>query len=71
LTINSLLYDISNSKILDLTDTGISDIKNKILRTPMDSDIIFKEDPLRMMRAIRFAVKFGWDLPNDLLESIF
>lgn len=70
LTINSLLYDISNDKILDLTGTGISDIKNKIIRTPMDANIIFKEDPLRMMRAIRFAVKFGWKLTDDMIKSI-
>ena len=70
LTINSLLYDISNEKILDLTKHGIHDIENKILRTPMDSDVIFKEDPLRMMRAIRFAVKFNWDLPKELIASI-
>lgn len=70
LTINSLLYDISNQKILDLTGKGIHDIKNKIIRTPLPADIIFKEDPLRMLRCIRFAVKFGWKLSKDVIQSL-
>ena len=70
LTINSLLYDISNKKILDLTGKGIQDIKDKVIRTPLDANIIFKEDPLRMLRAIRFAVKYGWHLSDDMLQAL-
>lgn len=70
LTINSLLYDISNQKVLDLTGKGLNDIKNKIIRTPLPADIIFKEDPLRMLRCIRFSVKLGWKLSNDILNSL-
>ena len=70
LTINSLLYDISNEKILDLTGKGVEDIKNKVIRTPLDSDIIFSEDPLRMMRAIRFVTRYGWELSDELRASI-
>jgi len=70
LTINSLLYDISNQKILDLTGKGIDDIKNKIIRTPIDADIIFKEDPLRMLRAVRFATRYDWELSKEMLSSL-
>jgi tRNA nucleotidyltransferase/poly(A) polymerase len=70
LTINSLLYDISNNKILDLTGKGMDDIKNKVIRTPLDSNIIFKEDPLRMLRAIRFSVRYGWELSDDMVNSL-
>lgn len=70
LTINSLLYDISNKKILDLTGKGLYDIKNKIIRTPIDADIIFKEDPLRMLRAIRFIVRYGWKLPDEMFDAL-
>lgn len=66
LTINSLLYDISRQRILDLTGMGLDDIKNKVLRTPIDANIIFKEDPLRMLRVIRFAVRYGWEIPDDM-----
>jgi len=70
LTINSLLYDISNQRILDLTGKGLSDIKNKVIRTPIDSNIIFKEDPLRMLRTIRFSVRYGWKLSDDMIKSL-
>lgn len=70
LTINSLLYDISNNKILDLTGKGMSDIRDKIIRTPLDANIIFKEDPLRMLRAIRFAVRYGWELSDDMKSAL-
>ena len=70
LTINSLLYDISNQKILDLTGKGLKDIKSKTIRTPIDADIIFKEDPLRMLRAIRFTVRYGWKLSEDMQKSL-
>lgn len=70
LTINSLLYDISNKKILDLTGKGLSDIKNKIIRTPLDANIIFKEDPLRMLRVVRFACRYDWTLSNEMIKSL-
>jgi putative nucleotidyltransferase with HDIG domain len=70
LTINSLLYDVTNRKILDLTGKGLEDIKNHVIRTPMDANVIFKEDPLRMCRAIRFTTKYGWDLSDDVFKSI-
>lgn len=70
LTINSLLKNISTNEILDLTEKGISDIKNKIIRTTSDPDVIFKEDPLRMMRAIRFTIKYGFNIEIDVLKSI-
>jgi poly(A) polymerase len=70
LTINSLMKNISNDEIIDLTGNGISDIKNGIIRTPNDSDITFKDDPLRMLRAIRFTVKYGFDISKELLQSI-
>ena len=69
-TINSLLKNISTGEILDLTGMGINDIKNGIVRTPLDPDIIFSEDPLRMLRAIRFAVKYSWKLPMFMIKSI-
>ena len=69
-TVNSLLKNISTDEILDLTGLGIQDIKNGIIRTPLDPDIIFSEDPLRMLRAIRFTVKFNWKLPLFMIRSI-
>jgi len=70
LTINSLMRNISNDKIVDLTGKGLSDIQKGIIRTPADPEIIFKDDPLRMLRVIRFAVKYGFNFTDGILESI-
>jgi len=85
LTVNSLLKTIDsgpsfsideakekikNGEILDLTGYGISDMENGIIRTPLDPNIIFSEDPLRMMRAIRFSVRYGWKMTDEVMEGI-
>lgn len=69
-TVNSLLKDLTTGEIIDLTGQGASDIKKGVVRTPLDPDVIFAEDPLRMLRAIRFTVKYGWDLPMFMIKSI-
>jgi len=69
-TVNSLLKDLSTGEILDLTGMGKSDIKKGIVRTPLDPDIIFDEDPLRMLRAIRFTVKYNWLLPMFMIKAL-
>lgn len=70
LTINSLMKNISTGEILDLSGKGIEDIKNKVIRTTSDPEIIFKEDPLRMLRAIRFGVKYNFKIEKDVLRNI-
>lgn len=69
-TVNSLLKNLSTDEILDLTGMGKDDIKKGIVRTPLNPDVIFSEDPLRMLRAIRFTVKYCWDLPLFMIRSI-
>lgn len=69
-TINSLLKNLSNDELLDLTGMGKNDIENGIIRTTLNPDIIFDEDPLRMMRAVRFSVKYNWKLPLYMIKSI-
>ena len=61
---------INDGSILDLTGHGLSDIENGIIRTPDNPDIIYKDDPLRILRAIRFSVKYGWQMTDDLIEGI-
>jgi putative nucleotidyltransferase with HDIG domain len=70
LTINSLLRSISTDQVLDLTGKGLNDIKQGIIRTPSEPDVIFKDDPLRMLRAIRFTVKYNFKIGEDILKSI-
>jgi len=61
---------VKSGDILDLTGKGIRDMKDGIIRTPLDPDIIFKEDALRMMRAVRFSIKYGWKMTPEVVEGI-
>ncbi len=69
-TVNSLLKDLSTGEILDLTGMGKADIKAGIVRTPLSPDKIFTDDPLRMLRAVRFAMKYGWKLPMFMMRGL-
>ena len=71
-TINALAASLSKNdfgKILDPFN-GLDDIKNRIIRTPLDPIITFSDDPLRMIRGIRFASQLGFDIENTTYEAI-
>jgi putative nucleotidyltransferase with HDIG domain len=69
-TTNSLLKDLTTGEVLDLTGKGKEDIKRGIVQTPLNPDIIFTEDPLRILRAARFAIKYDWDLPMFMIRAM-
>ncbi|MEA2103313.1 MAG: CCA tRNA nucleotidyltransferase [Candidatus Cloacimonadota bacterium] len=69
-TINSLVMDISTKKVFDLTGKGLLDIKDKIIRSTGKPDIIFGEDPLRMLRAVRFTVQLDFSVEQNTREGI-
>ncbi len=69
-TINSLSMNINTGDISDLTAMGREDIANKIIRTVSDPEITFKEDPLRMLRAVRFAVQLNFKIEAQTQDSI-
>lgn len=64
LTVNAMFLDVSSMAITDVCH-GIDDMQDKILRTPNLPSVTFKDDPLRMMRVIRFATKYGWGIEKD------
>lgn len=71
-TINALALNLSESHFGDLLDpfNGIQDLKNKIIRTPLDPDITYSDDPLRMMRAIRFSTQLDFKIEEASLNAI-
>lgn len=69
-TINSLYYDISRDKVIDITGRGCDDIRNHIIRTPVDADITFDDDPVRILRCVRFASRFGWEIDPATYKSL-
>jgi len=69
-TINTLLENLHTGEILDLTGMGRADIKAGIIRTPKDPSITFEDDPLRMLRAIRFAARFGFNIEEKTYRAI-
>ena len=69
-TINSLLLNISSGEVLDFTGRGLIDIQDEIIRTTSNPESIFAEDPLRMLRAVRFAAKLGFKIEEKTFEAI-
>jgi poly(A) polymerase len=71
-TINAFALDLSENNFGDLLDpfNGLEDLKNKIIRTPLNPDITYSDDPLRMMRAIRFATQLHFKIEDASLKSI-
>ncbi|CAN1814846.1 LysM domain receptor-like kinase 4, partial [Linum perenne] len=69
LTINSLFYNINKSSIEDFTGRGVADLKSRRIATPLPPKEEFLDDPLRVLRAIRFGARFEFALDEDLIEA--
>lgn len=71
-TINAMAICLNSSRYGELLDPfdGIGDLERCIIRTPLNPDITFSDDPLRMMRAIRFATQLGFNLHPDTFDAI-
>jgi poly(A) polymerase len=71
-TINALAISLNRDNPGEVLDPfgGIDDIRNGIIRTPLDPDATFSDDPLRMMRAVRFAAQLDFRIADETLTSI-
>ncbi len=71
-TINALAIGLSKTTFGKLLDpfNGIQDIENKIIKTPLEPEITYSDDPLRMMRAIRFSSQLGFTIEKESLDAI-
>jgi poly(A) polymerase len=69
-TINTLMLGLHSGELKDPLGIGSADLEQRILRTPLDPDATFRDDPLRMLRAVRFRRRFALSPADGLLDSI-
>eukprot|EP00792_Barthelona_sp_PAP020_P013814 TRINITY_DN9345_c0_g1_i1.p1 TRINITY_DN9345_c0_g1~~TRINITY_DN9345_c0_g1_i1.p1 ORF type:complete len:473 (+),score=120.43 TRINITY_DN9345_c0_g1_i1:209-1420(+) len=68
-SMNSLFYNINQNKLEDFTNLGLIDLFLGVIRTPLQPKITFTDDPLRILRAIRFACRFSFRFDYDLMKA--
>ncbi len=69
-TVNTLMRNLHTGELLDLTGTGLNDLQAGLLRTPLDPLITFEEDPLRAMRAARFAAQLDFEVEPNTRDAM-
>lgn len=69
-TLNALFYNIQTDSIEDYTGVGLTDLKRGVLRTPLPPRKTFLDDPLRVLRLIRFASRFNFKIDQDVLDEM-
>ena len=69
-TVNALFYNLSTCEVEDFTGKGLEDMEHQVIRTPLSPYQTFKDDPLRVLRCIRFASKLGYRIDVEAEQSM-
>lgn len=69
-TINALFYNLQDENVEDLTKQGLVDMEDNLIRTPLDPFQTFKDDPLRILRCIRFASRLEYKIENSVVQAM-
>ncbi|KAL8709940.1 MAG: hypothetical protein Q9220_005390 [cf. Caloplaca sp. 1 TL-2023] len=69
-TVNALFYNLHTSEVEDFTGRGLEDLERKIIKTPLSPWQTFEDDPLRVLRAIRFSSRFGFEIATEDQKAI-
>lgn len=70
-TLNTLMRSLKTGELIDPLGCGVEDLNNKVMRTPLDPVKTFDDDPLRMLRAVRFRWRFGLSPAKGLYDAIY
>ncbi|KAJ2780281.1 CCA tRNA nucleotidyltransferase, mitochondrial [Coemansia interrupta] len=70
ITINALFYNIGRGTVEDWTQRGLEDLRAGLVRTPMEPQRTFEDDPLRVLRVVRFASRFGYSVDGPTSEAM-
>uniref|UniRef100_A0A0K6S886 Poly A polymerase head domain-containing protein n=1 Tax=Chromera velia CCMP2878 TaxID=1169474 RepID=A0A0K6S886_9ALVE len=68
-TFNALFYNINTATVEDFTGHGLTDLRRGVVRTPLDARTTFLDDPLRVLRAVRFASRYRFELTEDVRDN--
>ena len=68
-TVNGLFYDLAAEQVLDYVD-GLTDLASRSVRTIGDPNVRFREDPVRMLRAVKFAARLGFDIEDATYQAL-
>ncbi len=69
-TVNALFYNVDSQQLEDFTGKGLQDMAAGIMRTPLDPHQTFLDDPLRVLRLIRFASRLGYKIEDEVMQSM-
>lgn len=69
-TMNMLIYDFVGDKVYDISGRGKDDIENKVIRTYFDADYVCKQNPIVILRALKYKLRYGIDIDEDLQRAM-